>query len=497
MIKHSILRKLNVLFYIIRKESTSLAELSQQLNIPKRTVKEDLKNINELMQDEFLLDNFLLSSRQGVITIHPDYQQDAVKNAYSLKLSLLKSQMIFNLCVLLITNATISKDELLDTLFISDAYLTKLTVQLKQFLKRYRIEIDNTNDHYSLKGNELDVRLFSYILLQDSFQSLEWPFTTVTKEQIKQMVPEEILKVSHTISPTKRHSLYLLYQLLRSRYDHQRFLDFELPPAIEEVLELMVTQYDGACVLHASSYEDIPAVHYRQEQLFFNFIQHIFTPDSIPYQVKIDLGRLYSLSNTGFCRFSNEIYDAFMTISKFPIPEESAHLYRYYLVLLKTLYALVEDRFENFLDLYIPKSVFHLGTENDYIAAIRQTMSERIDDPRQAAYISSLLYSLSTSEKQTQVTLYLQMNKNFMAIHALKSRLGAIFNSENIYITEDYSKADIVVTDSLEKSTTEDKLIFYFDSLNNDDAWEHLLMLIRKRYMKKREKLNFEEKLKS
>ena len=186
-----------------------------------------------------------------------------------------------------------------------------------------------------------------------------------------------------------------------------------------------------------------------------------------------------------------------MTISKFPIPEESAHLYRYYLVLLKTLYALVEDRFENFLDLYIPKSVFHLGTENDYIAAIRQTMSERIDDPRQAAYISSLLYSLSTSEKQTQVTLYLQMNKNFMAIHALKSRLGAIFNSENIYITEDYSKADIVVTDSLEKSTTEDKLIFYFDSLNNDDAWEHLLMLIRKRYMKKREKLNFEEKLKS
>ena len=89
------------------------------------------------------------------------------------------------------------------------------------------------------------------------------------------------------------------------------------------------------------------------------------------------------------------------------------------------------------------------------------------------------------------------MNKNFMAIHALKSRLGAIFNSENIYITEDYSKADIVVTDSLEKSTTEDKLIFYFDSLNNDDAWEHLLMLIRKRYMKKRDKLNFEEKLKS
>ena len=147
MIKHSILRKLNVLFYIIRKESTSLAELSQQLNIPKRTVKEDLKNINELMQDEFLLDNFLLSSRQGVITIHPDYQQDAVKNAYSLKLSLLKSQMIFNLCVLLITNVTISKDELLDTLFISDAYLTKLTVQLKQFLKRYRIEIDSTNDH--------------------------------------------------------------------------------------------------------------------------------------------------------------------------------------------------------------------------------------------------------------------------------------------------------------------------------------------------------------
>ncbi|WP_177183994.1 helix-turn-helix domain-containing protein [Enterococcus malodoratus] len=497
MIKNVILRKLNLLFYIIRKEQTSLAELSERLEIPKRTVKEDLKRINELMEDEFLLTNFLVSSRHGVISIHPEYQQDAVKNAYALKLSLLKSQVIFNFCVLLITKVTISKDDLLNTLFISEAYLAKLTVQLSGFLKRYKIKILIDYDHYSLTGNELELRLFSYILLQDSYQSLEWPYKDVTKAQIRENIPEEIIKFFHTISNTKRNSLYLLHQLLRSRYEHQRFLNLKSDPAIEEVIELMVSHYDGAYVLHAGGYGEIPEAYYRQELLYFNFVQHIFTSDSIPYREKVELGRLYSQSDTYFCRFSNELFQAFLSVSKYPISEDSAHLYRYYLVSFNTLFALLGDRFETFLDLYIPRSAFHLDTTNDYISSIRQKMKSLIDDPRQAAYASSLLYALSTSEKQTKIKLYLQMNKDFIATYVIKNRLKALFNSENIFVTDDYSAADIVVTDSLEESTTEDILIFYFDSLNNDEAWEHLLNLIRKLYMKKCSKPLLDETAKS
>lgn len=89
------------------------------------------------------------------------------------------------------------------------------------------------------------------------------------------------------------------------------------------------------------------------------------------------------------------------------------------------------------------------------------------------------------------------MNKDFIATYVIKNRLKALFNSENIFVTDDYSAADIVVTDSLEESTTEEIQIFYFDSLNNDEAWEHLLNLIRKLYMKKCSKSLLNETAKS
>lgn len=485
MIKKSILRKLNLLFYIIRKEQTSLVELAKHLDVPKRTVKEDLKTINELMADEFSLSNFLLSSRQGVITIHPDYQQDAVKNAYALKLSLLKNQMIFNFCVLLITNVSISKDELLDNLFISDVYLSKLTSQLNEFLKRYRLKIGIRNEHYSLEGDEFELRLFSCILLQDSHQNLEWPFKNVSKEQIRRNIPESILKNSYMISNTKRHSLYLFHQLLRLRFDHQKFLRTKLKPTIEEIIDLMVFQYDGAFVIHAGGYGEIPDEYYRQEVLYFNFVLHILTPDSVSCQTKIEIGRLFAQSDAEICQFSRKVFQAFTPVSAFPISESSIFLILYYLVLLNTLYELIGERMEYYLDLYLPKSTFYLSTTNNYIEDIRQAMEQVISDPRHAAYTSSMLYSLSISEKQTQIQLYIQMNKDFIATYALQNRLQGFFNSDNIFITNDYSKADIVVTDSLEVSDSEDKLIFYFDSLSNEDAWEHLLILIRKLYLKK------------
>ncbi len=486
MIKASILRKLNVLFYIIRTEGTSLTELSENFTIPKRTVKEDLKTINELMKDEFSMKDYLVSSRQGVISINPAYQQDAVKTAYGLKLSLLKSQVIFNYCVLLITKVVICKDELLDTLFISEAYLAKLTAQLREFLLPYEIEITIENDQYSLTGNELVVRIFSYIFLKDSYQNIEWPFTDISQEDIRKGLPEKVLRLSPTFSNTKRSSLYILHQVLRSRYDHQRYLNFESDPAIDKLIELMVENYDSAYVLHTGGYGEIPQEHFQQELLYFNFVRHFLASDSIPYRTKVELGGVFSRTDDKFCQLSNKIYEAFLTISKFPISEEGSYLYHYYLTIFNIIYALFEKRFEYFLDLLLPKPTFHLDTNTEYIAKIRQVMVETISDDYQANYLSSLLYSLSTSEDQIKIRIYLQMNKDFTAVYVLKNRLRALFNSENIYISDNYSLADIVVTDSLEEVTEDNKSIFYFDSVNNEDAWEHLLILIRRTYIKKR-----------
>ena len=49
----------------------------------------------------------------------------------------------------------------------------------------------------------MNIRLFSYLYLQDSFHDLEWPFQDISLHSIRASVPEEILEESYKRSFTK------------------------------------------------------------------------------------------------------------------------------------------------------------------------------------------------------------------------------------------------------------------------------------------------------
>ncbi|HAP4842879.1 TPA: hypothetical protein IUX64_002268, partial [Enterococcus faecalis] len=105
--------ELEILFYIVKRAHTSLNEISSNLKISKRTVKENLIKINQEFEDTYQIQHFIVSNNNGIVCVNPAYRKSAVEYAYTLKLNLLKNNVQFNYCVQLVTHSSIDKNELI------------------------------------------------------------------------------------------------------------------------------------------------------------------------------------------------------------------------------------------------------------------------------------------------------------------------------------------------------------------------------------------------
>lgn len=94
--------EIEVLFYIIKKKSTTLNDVSASLGVSKRIVKENIIKINTSMEDYFSVIGFIVSNNFGSICVNSNYKYCSLEYAYNLRLYLLKSNVLFNCCVKLV-----------------------------------------------------------------------------------------------------------------------------------------------------------------------------------------------------------------------------------------------------------------------------------------------------------------------------------------------------------------------------------------------------------
>lgn len=473
MIRPSIRRILELTFFIIAQEDTSITAIAAHFSVPKRTVKEDLLKANQYFMDQLGLADFFTSNYRGVITVNPDYQATAVQHAYEMKLALLKTQTIFNLCVLFCTRTSLTRDEILETLFISEGHLSKLLTKLRLYLQPFSIEISNDEGRYFLTGKETHLRLFMFIFLQDSFQQLEWPFAISTTGK-----PEADFS-------SQRRAYQLLLTIFKLRQESRSYVTlateanfFSLLSAIHAADPLMMA-FDLEELAGCSSEE-------QNEELFYQeFIARLLIPDVTNQPRQAALGQFLVALDHPFCQQVKALLTTFCQKTGLRLSQESYGLYVYYLILLVLLQELFHIQIADFLKLFIPQPTYHLANKDAYMTEIRQLLEALLPDTALTPFFSSLLYSLSLSERQLKIRIYLQMTKDFTAPYILKNRLAGIYNPENISLTDDEQQADIIITDTLE-GPAEGKTVFYLDSINNEAAWEQFLILVRKHYMEKR-----------
>lgn len=484
MIPDYLRKELSVLFFIINKNQTTTSEISHELELTKRMVRETLSTINAHFDEHQQIKEFIVIKKSGHVQIHSSFKVQAIDAAYNLKLQLLKKNTLFNYTILLLTRASLNRMEILDELFISTSYLNKLTHTLNKYFSTFDFGIATVKRQYSLVGNEVNIRLFSYLFLQDSFQDIEWPFHNISPKSIRENVPEEILVDSHKRSNTKKRALYILYAILQTRVKSQNYVIQPTNKLIQTLFKMVQENFDVALIFQQNSLGSLEKDVKKTEIDYFNFLSRIFISDIIPKKKKIHLGRTFSREKHPYCTLSSEIFRASSILINDHTSKDDYFLFHYYITLFNTFYFLVGETLDCFTNLFISPLSYHSHVKNEYMSTIRTNLAGLTISENHKKYLSSLLYTLYTSEMKSEVTLYLQLSKDFTASFFIENRLSNLFNPEQIIITDNYSLSDIVITDTLGR-TESNKKIFYLDSIDNENRWKELLFLIQNTYLDK------------
>ncbi|ELS0477868.1 helix-turn-helix domain-containing protein [Enterococcus faecalis] len=488
MIPDYLRKELSVLFFIINKKQTTTNEISHELELTKRTVRETISTINTHFEEHQKCKDFIVIKKSGSVQIQSAFKLTALNYAYNLKLQLLKKNTLFNYTILLLTRTSINQTEIINELFISISYLNKLTNTLNKFFSTFNFTISSVKGQYSLIGNEMNIRLFAYLFLQDSFQDIEWPFSSISLESIRENVPEEILIDSHKRSNTKNRSLYILYAILQTRVQNQNYVVQPTNKLIQELFKMVKENLDIALIFQQDRLGFLEKKVKNTEIDYFNFLSRIFISDIIPKKDKINLGRIFAKGNHPYCILSIDILKTSSALVKDRISEDDYFLFHYYITLFNTLYFLVGDTLDCFTNLFIPRLSYHSHVENEYMSTIKAILANLTISENHKKFLSNLLYTLYTSEMTSEVTIYLQLSKDFTASFFIENQLNNLFNSEQIMITDNYSLSDVVITDTLER-TASNKKIFYLDSIDNENRWKELLFLIQNTYLDKQNTL--------
>lgn len=479
-------RELMVLFYVINKNETSTDEISQNLSISKRAVKETISTINQHFVEYQNIEKFILIEKTGIIQIRSELKSNALSDAYELKLCLLKNTALFNYCVLLVTRSSITKDEIMEELFISLSYLNKLTQQLNQYFSAFGFGVTNTELGYCLEGNEINIRLFSYLFLQDSFQDIDWPFPTITIKSIYSDIPSEILVDSHKRSNSKNRSLSILYAVLKTRIKKQNYTSQPKAESMQSFFSIIQENFDIALIFQKDTFGSLNIETKATEIHYFNFLFRVFNSDVIPKSEKVELGKIFFEADHPYCTLSKDILAASSGLIHHELSDRNKYLFVYFITLFNVLFFLIGDAVDGFTNLFIPPLSFRVNAKDEYMTAIKNKIASFTDNKSQFSLLASLLYTLYTSELKPEIKIYLQMSKDFTSSFFIENRLNNFFNNNQIIITDNYSLADIVVTDTLERSTsTLNNTIFYLDSISNETCWNELLSLIQRAYSEK------------
>ncbi|GEK37455.1 helix-turn-helix domain-containing protein [Enterococcus thailandicus] len=482
-------KELLVLYEIIQSDTCSLQDLSNKLVIPKRTVKDLIRKLNQAISQLLEFHSFIYSTHKGEIQINEHYEKTKMQVFYYLKLIFLRESQRFNYLLLLMDSldASVAKEELTQKLYISSSYLEKLTTRINKDLKKFNLQIISSNNCYTLSGDELLIRIYIYIFLSDAFQGPEWPFTTIDLATVKQEITLSDAFQLPFHSETEQKNIYLLYAVFKLRIKQASFLE-PLENDIQQLLKLLFHTCDLTGSFKQNMPVELPEKHTENEVFVLNFMILCFFPSWVHVQQKLTIGKCFMQTDHVFCQFTQKL--TVQLAKHFPTIDttEKIAFYHYFITLAFTFVSLLGESIIEFHTLYFPTVTETVSADDSQVQLILTEINAlcpaKLRSVHVAHYLGSLIYQLIRSETDTQLLIHLKMTKTLTGNYHLKNRLEKLFNHETVLLTFSPEKADLIVTDWFE-AAQQAIPSFYWNLTNEEVSWQKLVLLIQTLYDKK------------
>lgn len=481
------LKKLTLLNLIYRHSSIKADTLAEELTLSIRSINRYVNELNDEIESLFDRKELIHPDGLTYYKISSNYDNAEVLDVfYKLKLHYLKLSSSFQLLVKLGTQDRISLFNLTEELALSSSYLFRImkttSTQLKSF--SLKISVDKYNRVF-LDGEEKSIRIFLFLFLTDSFQTIEWPFHHITKTNAEKMFSCDISETNFV----QRNLFAFLVAILTMRLSKQNFIGNpnDYAKEILTTLFLKTKNNNHPCL----SQFPLSSEQLKIEALYYNYMIHIFIPDSIALEKKLLVAKSLSNLDHEVIRFSKSLINDIEKEKNGSLTQNEKNLELYHHVLFYSLLMDWNQKLYVLQKLSFPKINYNLNLNNHEMERIIQLYNENLQTHSVSplfktflskednlSYAYSLSYNFSQSLNTPKIRINIQIVKDYNAKSYIERRLASLFNSNNIVFTTDLSETDLLISDLVEIDVTIP--IFFIYNLQSRLEWDKLTELIQR-----------------
>lgn len=461
------LQKLKILSKM-QSEKVDLLLLQQELNISKRQVKDTIKDLNEDIEGISLI------ITEGIVTFNEKIEHSKyIEVTNNCRILYVTSSSFFQLMLFVLEKRSFSIVQAAQILSYSESYVYKLINKLKEFFNQVNagFKLEKKNETIlQLVGCESTIRLFHYLCVAVATKGNYWAFNTIDED--------EILKVQYylnsdryeRLSPAgKNKANYILAVYESALKNRQKITDLDkdvisLGETINKEREItLLLRYLKEEKMGSNKKLHIELIHLA-------FFANYFIEELRTKKEKIIIGEeIYNLKGNKIVKSCIKILD--MLRSEFEIQNDIYYLLLYNIssrvVVINHLYLY------KFMPLY---KVPPLGTDTEYF--VEECVENGLTSYKNKPSFIKLKYSL-TQVIMGYLTLILPTTQKVFVEFFHRPEYKSIienaiehnYNPSALKITEDYSEADVVISDT---GGYHNKHYFHFKDVFDQNSWFEL-----------------------
>jgi|GEM_PF-4692502 len=474
-------KELYILYYILSSEASSLKTIEEDIGIPVRNAKAIIYRLNKAIEEKLNDKNFLYATNHGNIMVDSIYEQRKFEVFFKLRLAFYEESSMYKMLIFLINHPAITRDELVDRLFISTSSFNRIYQDLNRFLKQFELRIIGKNNHFQFEGKELNIRLTLFHLTYFVYQDIEWPFTAISLETIDSLLRKKFDKIGRVQSEAKRRCVYFLYAIIQTRADEGHLISDEYSSDIHEILTLFQSSKEVQ-IFNKRIIEKQSIETKELELRFGEFFGRVYFPELDNRSEQIDRGKKMAQGNNKFLVFSRSVIeeiDCLFQLTK----DDDFYLRIYEFTLFLCLITILGPTFPQLHLIGLPHYTRSFDFNEARMAAIEKGINKYLDialSKETLAEITSFLYTIYESNRVKPISIFLEFTKNLSAEYVVRRRITQIYNGQYIYFTDKIEHADLVIFDVNSVAKPLDSHYFYLSSINSNALWKELFTIIQK-----------------
>ncbi|MGO2084264.1 helix-turn-helix domain-containing protein [Vagococcus sp.] len=461
MLKLTKEKDLYTLYLLSYFDKTSLIELSELLYIPTRTVKEGINRLNQTFMSKDNPEKLIISNHKGDIYFNKHYDSKKILIINQIQLHYLKESPVFNLLVLLANYYQLSTQEVCDKLFISESYLRKLVKVINRAISRYSFRLRREKNFYFFDGNELNIRLFLYHVVKDTYQNIEWPFETKVPSSFQLTDSSDKAEFNTLYPSTSRKNSIAMFILINDvRVKNNKEIDIHFSNTLKDILKIILCNNHSLNLFKNKLLSEETSPKTENDQLAFSFLTHLHSASNVTDNEKRNIARQLLEHDSEYVQLAATIIEKSSTALDVNISYADFLIQIYHLVYYFVIHLIVGDIWfdiRNLIPLY-PTSVRGSITDTE-----TQTIMILIEKEMKTSFLKDIftnrksysrfvhfLSHLLKSYKQEKIAIKLNFSKNVSYSFLIQKKLKAYFSSDLIQFTNHIERADLIITDSLD-----------------------------------------------